>query len=76
MIMKEALLLVAIGAAIGLPLAFAGARTIATLLYGIPPADAVSFVTASAVLVVVAAAAAYVPAHRASRISPIAALNR
>ena len=76
MIMKEALTLVLIGGVIGLPLAFAGARTVGTLLYGVPPADVVSFAMASAVLVVVAAAAAYVPAHRASRISPIVALNR
>ncbi|HWK08952.1 MAG TPA: ABC transporter permease [Vicinamibacterales bacterium] len=76
MIMREALGLVAIGALAGLPLAFIAARSVGALLYGVPPADLMSFAGGSAVLIAVAAAAAYVPAHRASRISPMVALNR
>jgi predicted permease len=76
MILKEALTLVVIGGVIGLPLAFAGARTVATLLYGIAPMDLASYAIGSVVLLAVAAAAAYVPAYRASRISPMLALNR
>ena len=76
MIMREALVLVVIGGIVGLPLAFAGARTVGALLYGVPPADLPSFALGSVVLVAVAAAAAYIPAYRASRISPMVALNR
>jgi predicted permease len=76
MIMKEALVLVALGGLVGLPLAFAAARSVAAMLYGVPPADVVSFAAGSAILAAVAAGSAYVPAYRASRISPMAALTR
>ena len=76
MIMKEALVLVALGGLVGLPLAFAAARGVGAMLYGVPPADLVSFAAGSLALVAVAAGSAYVPAYRASRISPMAALNR
>jgi predicted lysophospholipase L1 biosynthesis ABC-type transport system permease subunit len=76
MIMKEALVLVVVGGLVGLPLAFAAARSVGAMLYGVPPADLLSFGAGSLVLIAVAAAAAYIPAHRASRISPMVALNR
>ena len=76
MIMREALVLVVIGGAIGLPLAFAAARSVATLLYGVQAVDLASFGAAAAVLVTISAVAAYVPAYRASRIEPMAALGR
>jgi predicted permease len=76
MVMREALALVAIGAVVGLPLAFVGARTVGSLLYGVAPADVVSFGVGFLVLVAVAAVAAYIPAQRAARVSPMAALNR
>jgi predicted permease len=76
MVMREALALVAIGAVVGLPLAFVAARTVGSLLYGVAPADIVSFGVGFVVLVAVAAVAAYIPAQRAARVSPMAALNR
>jgi len=76
MIMKEALVLVVVGGLVGLPLAFVAARSVGAMLYGVPPADLLSFGAGSLVLIAVAAAAAYIPAHRASRISPMVALNR
>jgi putative ABC transport system permease protein len=76
MVMREALALVLVGGLVGLPLAFAAGRGVAALLYGVAPADLVSFAAGSGVLVAVAAVAAYVPAYRASRISPMVALNR
>jgi predicted permease len=76
MVMREALLLVAAGGLAGLALAVVAARSLNALLFGVPPADFVSFGFAIAVLVVVAAFAAFLPAHRASRIAPIVALNR
>jgi ABC-type antimicrobial peptide transport system permease subunit len=76
MVMREALLLVAVGAMAGLALAALAARSLRALLYGVPPADIVSFGGAIAVLGAVAVLAAFLPAHRASRIAPMAALNR
>jgi predicted permease len=75
LIVREALLLVAIGGTVGLPLAFVAARAAAGLLYGTPPSDPISYGTAVGALVVVAAAAAYVPARRASRLDPVVALR-
>ena len=76
MVLREALTLVVIGALIGLPLAFLAGRSMRTLLYNVPAADPWSFAIGGAVLVAVAAVAAYLPAHRASRIEPMVALGR
>ncbi len=75
LIVREALLLVAIGGAVGVPLAFVAARAVAGLLYGTPPSDPTSYGTAVGALVLVSAAAAYLPARRASRLDPMAALR-
>jgi ABC-type antimicrobial peptide transport system permease subunit len=75
LIVREALLLVAIGGAVGVPLAFVAARAVAGLLYGTPPSDPMSYATALSALVLVAGAAAYVPARRASRLDPMVALR-
>jgi predicted permease len=76
MVLREALSLVVAGAAIGLPLAFLAARTMGTLLYNVRPADPWSFAAGAAILLAVAAVAAYLPARRASRIEPMVALGR
>ena len=75
LIVREALLLVLLGGAIGLPLAFLAARALRGLFYGIAPSDSVSYATAAGVLIVVCACAAYIPAWRASRLDPIVALR-
>jgi predicted permease len=75
LIVREALLVVLAGGAVGLLLALPAARAIAGLLYATTPADPMSFGTAAGVLVVVSALAAYIPAWRASRLDPLAALR-
>jgi predicted permease len=75
LIVREALLLVLLGGAIGLPLAFLAARAIGGLLYATAPSDPVAYGTAVGVLVVVSAFAAYLPARRASRLDPMIALR-
>jgi putative ABC transport system permease protein len=75
LIVREALVLVFAGAAIGLPLAFLSARAARGLLYATAPSDPVAYVVAAAVLVAVSAFAAYVPARRASHLDPMAALR-
>ena len=51
-------------------------RPLLYLLFGVGGADPIAFVTGAVVLVVVAALAAYLLAHRASRIEPMVALSR
>jgi predicted permease len=75
LIMREALLLVLVGGAVGLLFAFFAARAVGGLLYATAPSDPVAYGTAAGVLVVVCAFAAYIPAWRASRLNPIVALR-
>lgn len=76
MVMREALVLVLLGLAIGLPLAFAAGQSVSALLFAVNPADPLAFAAGAAMLLGVAALAAYLPAYRASRIEPMVALGR
>jgi predicted permease len=75
LIVREALLLVLVGGALGLPLAFVASRAVGGLLYATAPSDPVAYGTAIGVLVVVSAFAAYIPAWGASRLDPMVALR-
>jgi predicted permease len=75
LVMKEVLLLLAIGLAVGIPAAVAAGRYISAQLYGIQPNDPVIAISTTVLLAVVSAAAGLIPAHRASRIDPILALR-
>src|SRR6266513_4590193 len=70
----EGVRLVAIGVVIGLVGAVAATRVIASMLFGVTATDPLTFVAVSAVLLVVALAAAVVPARRATRAHPRVAL--
>lgn len=76
MVLREAMMLVVVGAAIGVPLAFIAARSLGALLFNVGAADPMSFLSGAAMLLAVAAVAAYLPAYRASKIEPMVALNR
>jgi ABC-type antimicrobial peptide transport system permease subunit len=65
----------AAGLAIGLAVAFAATRAMRTLLYGVAPFDAMTFASAGALLLFVAAVACLLPAIRATRINPVRALR-
>ena len=67
--------LAAAGVALGLAAAFALARLIAGLLFGVKPWDAAAFLSAPLILVAVALAAVWLPAWRASRLDPMRALR-
>jgi len=76
LILKQGLTLTLIGVAAGALGAFAAARVMSGLLYGVTATDPATFVTISLLLAVVAMLACYLPARRASRVEPIAALRR
>jgi putative ABC transport system permease protein len=75
MILRESLLLVGAGVAVGLPAALAAARLASAFLFGLSPADPVSLSLAVLSLLTAALAAGYVPARRATKISPLTALR-
>ncbi|HKO98501.1 MAG TPA: ABC transporter permease [Pyrinomonadaceae bacterium] len=75
MVLRESLLLVAIGLAVGVPAALAAARLISNQLFGLTPTDPLSLFTAVLLLTFVAALAGYVPARKASRVNPLIALR-
>lgn len=66
---------IALGLAIGVPVALGGARVIASRLYGVKSYDPLIFAGAVVILALCAVAAAYVPAHRAASIEPMQALR-
>jgi predicted permease len=75
LVMREALLLVALGAGIGLAAALATTRMVATLLFDLTPNDPVTIALATLLLIGVAALAGYLPARRATKIDPLEALH-
>ena len=80
LVMREALLLVLIGLALGVPAALIAGRVSASrisgLVFGLSTTDPLTICGAVALLTLVAAAAAYMPAARAARIDPMIALRR
>lgn len=75
MVLKESLLLVVVGLAIGLPASRAAAQLISNQLFGLSPSDPLSMITAVTLLTLVAALAGYLPARRAARLDPLKALR-
>jgi predicted permease len=75
LMMGGGLQLVAIGVALGLVLSAAAARVLSGVLYGVNATDPMAFVVAPLVLLGVAVAAAWVPARRVTRISPVRAIR-
>lgn len=74
-ILKEALALIALGLAAGLPVVIIAFRSISAVLYGLQPNDPATLVTTVIILTSVAVFAALWPAWRASRVSPLSALR-
>ena len=75
MVVRKALVLVAIGAMLGTVAAFAAGRLIGAQLFGVTPGDPAATAAAIFVLFVVTVSAAFIPAVRASCIHPVAALR-
>jgi putative ABC transport system permease protein len=75
LVLREALLLVVVGVVVGLPVVFVATRFASTLLFGLTPTDPISLAAAALVMLLVAFAAAYLPARRATKVDPLVALR-
>jgi predicted permease len=75
MVLREALLLVAIGVAIGLPAAWAATHAVSSLLYGVKLTDPFTILASTLLMVALTALAGYLPARRAARVDPMVALR-
>jgi predicted permease len=75
LVLWDGLRLVAVGLALGIPLAALLGGSLRGFLYGLSPADPVTFVAVVALLVAVATLAIWHPARRASRVDPVHALR-
>jgi predicted permease len=75
MVLKESMLLVAVGLAAGVPASFLLSRYVSSQLYSVQPTDIWTALAALGILSAVAAGAGLLPAHRASTIDPIIALR-
>ena len=75
LVLRRAMLLAAVGIAIGIAGAFALTRYMTTLLFGVKPIDGITFVGVAVVLAAVVLVACLVPARRAAKIDPLQALR-
>src|SRR5690606_12688905 len=75
LVLREGLGLALIGLSIGVPAAIAAGRVLRSVLFGVQPNDAQNLVAATVLLLITAAIAALVPALRALRTDPAAALR-
>jgi putative ABC transport system permease protein len=75
LVLRQGLILTAIGIALGLAAAAAGTRVLQGMLFGVTPLDPKTFVAVPVMFALVAAIASYVPARRATKVEPMAALR-
>ena len=76
MVLKGAFALVCAGLVIGVPVAVASQRFAASLVPGLAVKVAFPIAMAAAIMIAIALLAAYLPARRAARVQPMAALRR
>jgi putative ABC transport system permease protein len=75
LVLREGMVLSAVGAVVGLVIALVGSGALAAMLFEVKPRDPVTMAGAGLILLVVAVVACYIPARRAARVDPIQALR-
>ena len=75
LVLRDAILMIVAGMAIGVPAAIVGGRYVRSQLFGLRPADPLTLALACLALAAVALLAGYLPARRASRVNPVTALR-
>ena len=75
MVVRRGMSLVAVGCALGIVAAWFGTSLVSSFLFGVTNTDPVTYAAVTALLVLVALIAAYVPARRATRVDPVMALR-
>jgi predicted permease len=75
LVMRDSMALVAAGIVIGLAIAFASSRFVASLLFGLAPTDLLTMLIAMTIMLAVSACAGYLPARQAVRVDPMVALH-
>jgi predicted permease len=75
LMIRQGLVLAAIAVALGWPMAWMASKLAASMLYGVQPHDAMTFAVVPLLMMAVATAASYIPAHRAASIEPMQALR-
>jgi len=74
-VMREIVLLVTVGIAIGVPVTLAGSKLVASMLFGLQGTDPWNLLTSICLLLFVAILAGYLPARRAACVDPMVALR-
>jgi predicted permease len=75
LVLRDGMLLVAVGLAVGIPLALACSRVLHSFLFGLKSNDPLSLIAVVLMLGIVAAVAGFIPARRAAKVDPIVALR-
>ena len=72
---RHGVALAAVGIAIGTAASLAVTRLLGTMLYDVKPGDPITLIAVTLLLMLVALAACYIPARRATRVDPLVALR-
>lgn len=74
-VVRRGVSLAAVGVALGIAGSFAVTRLLGSMLYDVKPGDPMTLMVVSILLMLVALAACYIPARRATRVNPLVALR-
>ena len=74
-VLRESMILVAVGVVIGVATAYGAGRLLSTMLFGLAPNDIATIAGATLIMVAVSGLAGFLPARRASRVDPMVALR-